>query len=262
MTTPVLEEEGFLSVLEELIAGELPEKQKAIQQATNLTTVSAGAGTGKTETLSMRFAGLLLREGVKIQDVLTLTFTEKAAHEMSERIFKRISAWLNSPLLKNNPKAAAVLKEVHSDWSLASWALLWVRKLPGVQVVLSGMSTLGQLQENIEIFSGDESLSDEDEKQLFKACEVFSEEISVACTACLYCCKECSAKIDISKMLEIYNLFKIDGEYEIVQKINDSDSRGKPVECTGCGVCESHCPQKIEIVKIMKELAGLQRKKA
>ena len=153
-----------------------------------------------------------------------------------------------------SPKAEAILKDTRPDWSIASWFFRWVKRLSGVQTVLSGMRTLDQLRENNMLFSCDESLDDEGEKRLIEVCEIFRQEVSVICTSCLYCQNDCPAEINIPRIIELYNHYKTDKPWDIKKKIESADSKGKPVDCTGCGVCISRCPQKIDVVNIMKEL--------
>jgi predicted aldo/keto reductase-like oxidoreductase len=111
----------------------------------------------------------------------------------------------------------------------------------------------------VSLFSDDKSLNDEDEKLLFKACEVFRSEIQVPCTACRYCCGTCPAQIDIVKILETYNRYKIDGPWAL-EELENIDSKGKPVDCTKCALCNERCPQSIDVKGIMGELAELVRK--
>ena len=152
-----------------------------------------------------------------------------------------------------SPESEAILKEAQPDWSIASWAFRWLKKLPGVQVVLSGMSTLEQIKENTALFLNGEHLNDEQEKLLFKAYETSRSELIVPCTDCRYCCNDCPAQIDIPKILEIYNRYKIDGSWAL-NALKDAESKGKPADCTGCGACDERCPQSIKIKDIMKEL--------
>lgn len=108
-----------------------------------------------------------------------------------------------------SPAAEKVLKEARADWSMASRALHWVKRLPQVQVVLSGMSTMEQIRENVSTFSDGYALAAEEEKDLFYACELFKKQVSVPCTACRYCCDGCPAQIEIPKFLALYNSYKI-----------------------------------------------------
>ena len=151
------------------------------------------------------------------------------------------------------PEAEAILKEAHPDWSIASWAFRWVKRLSQVQVVLSGMSNPEQMQDNINTFSDETALTDEEEKLLFKACEMFKSQIQVPCTGCKYCVDNCPSQIEIPKMMEICNNFRINGEWAL-HPLRDTD-KPTPKDCIGCGACTEHCPQGIDIPSLMSEMA-------
>jgi predicted aldo/keto reductase-like oxidoreductase len=153
-----------------------------------------------------------------------------------------------------SPEAEAVLKSARPDWSVASWFFRWVKTLPDVQLVLSGMKQLEHMKENSVLFSGDGKLSGEDEKLLFEACEKYRKEVSVLCTSCNYCINDCPAEIDIPEMIDLYNYLKTDKPWDIKSRIERAGSKGKPAGCTGCGICLSRCPQKIDVVDIMRQL--------
>lgn len=150
-------------------------------------------------------------------------------------------------------EANKLLTDARPDSSVASWAFNWLRKLPQVQVVLSGMSNMEQIADNIKTFSEDNALSEKETEILFKARDMFKNQIQVPCTACRYCCDECPKKIDIPDVLSAYNEYKINGDWAL-DRIKKSD-KASPKDCIGCGKCMNHCPQSIEIPKIMKELS-------
>lgn len=149
--------------------------------------------------------------------------------------------------------AEAVLKAVHPEWSSASWALRFVRTLPNVQVILSGMSTLEQIVDNVATFEEEGALTEAEIEVLMKACDLYHKYLVVPCTACRYCTPECPMEIQIPDVLNIYNVYKTGG-WEIREKLDALDSKGKPNDCIGCGACQGHCPQSIQIPEIMAEL--------
>lgn len=149
--------------------------------------------------------------------------------------------------------ADAILKEAQPQWSTASWALRFVKRLPHVQVVLSGMSSMEQIQDNIATFSESGEMTDREEEILFRACEAFKNQISVPCTACRYCCDDCPSHIDIPKYMELYNRYKTDGDW-VLNDLDKVESKGKPKDCIACGACTDHCPQGIAVPDIMGEL--------
>lgn len=151
------------------------------------------------------------------------------------------------------PDAERLLKNAHPDWSIASWALRFVRTLPGVQVILSGMSSMAQIEDNVTTFSQLPELSQEDLDTLMKACDLFHTQLQVPCTACRYCCDDCPTQINIPEYLKVYNAWKI-GEGGIRQDLEEVESQGKFTDCVGCGACTGHCPQGIDVPAIMAEL--------
>lgn len=153
-------------------------------------------------------------------------------------------------------KADAVLKEAHPDWSIASWAMRWLLRLDNVQVILSGMSTMDQIIDNVATFNT-EPLSDADAKILQKACDMFKGEINVPCTGCRYCCDDCPMSIEIPKVMQIYNQYKLGGGMALMGL---GAMKTGPKDCVGCGNCQKHCPQGIEIPKVMAELAEILNK--
>lgn len=154
--------------------------------------------------------------------------------------------------------AEAILRETHPDWSMASWALRWVKRLPQVQVILSGMSALDHIKDNVSTFEEPDGLSDADAETLMRAAEAFKKQVSVPCTACRYCCDGCPAQINIPAFLAVYNSYKTDGPWALNQ-MGGVDSVGKPADCVNCGACAGHCPQSISVPEIMSELAELTK---
>lgn len=150
------------------------------------------------------------------------------------------------------PDANTLLKNAHPDWSIAAWALRWVKSLPNVQVVLSGMSNTEQTADNINTFSDPEPLSDEDQKLLTKACNMFREQMQVPCTKCRYCCDDCPARINIPEVIMTYNSYKLAGEWALDNM--KASKEPKPTDCINCKKCTGHCPQGINVPEIMAEL--------
>ncbi len=155
-----------------------------------------------------------------------------------------------------SPDVDAILKTEHPYWSIASWALRWLGRLDAVQVVLSGMSALDQIKENVELFQNEVSLNDRDEELLKNACDAFRSSVVVPCTECRYCCEDCPTQIDIPGIVSLYNRFKLDGPFALM----DIDSfKAKPTDCTECDACSERCPQSIDIGAIMQELSEVIR---
>lgn len=151
-----------------------------------------------------------------------------------------------------------MLKAVQPDWSMAAWALRFVKSHPQVQVILSGMSDLKQMEDNLNTFAVAEGLNDEEMDALLKAGKVFRSQICVPCTECRYCVPECPMSINIPAFLKLYNSYKLNGPWAL-NGMDKVESEGKPVDCVGCGACAARCPQNIDIPSIMAELAEHQK---
>lgn len=157
-------------------------------------------------------------------------------------------------------KAEQMLKAAHPDWSMAAWAMRFVQSLPNVMVVLSGMSNMEQIEDNVKTFSSvNPGLSDEDRKLLDKACELFREYIHVPCTACRYCTAECPQQINIPEFISVYNKFKVNGTWGIKSDLESIVTEGKPVDCIQCGACMGHCPQSIQIPDLMSKVVEMEK---
>lgn len=152
------------------------------------------------------------------------------------------------------PEVEAMLKGVQPDWSMAAWALRFVKSHPQVQVILSGMSNLEQLNDNLTTFSDGNGLSEQDMQTLLEAGKRFKSQIHVPCTECRYCVDECPMSIEIPAFMKMYNSYKINGAWAL-DNMDKVESDGKPWDCIACGACTGHCPQDIQIPKIMAELA-------
>ena len=154
-------------------------------------------------------------------------------------------------------EAEQILRDIHSDWSPADWALRFVQSLPGVELCLSGMNELSQLEANLRPF---EPLNDEETAALFRARDIITKNTEVPCTGCGYCLDHCPMGIPIPGYFRMYNElkrypeddWKVQPAYEQL-----AASHGRASDCIGCGSCEEHCPQRIEISQNMKRAAEL-----
>lgn len=153
------------------------------------------------------------------------------------------------------PDAEKLLKDAHPDWSIASWALRFVKSLPMVQVTLSGMSDMDQMIDNVNTFADEDGLNEEEKELLMKALDLFHTQVKVPCTECRYCTSDCPKQINIPEFLKLYNKLKLDGNWGLKEMVEGVESAGKPKDCIGCGLCTKHCPQNIHIPQAMKELA-------
>jgi len=151
------------------------------------------------------------------------------------------------------PEVENMLRNAHGNWSVASWALRFVRSYPQVQVILSGMSNTEQMEDNLRTFSEEGGLNEADMALLMEAGRRFKRQVQVPCTECRYCTPECPMQINIPAYLKVYNSFKVNGPGALygLEKV---ESTGSYRDCIGCGACTGHCPQNIDIPGIMAAL--------
>jgi len=159
-----------------------------------------------------------------------------------------------------NEKADAMLKEARPDDSIASWAFRYLQSLPNVSVVLSGMTTMEQLQENIQIFSIDDPVTENEKKVLDKAMETMVD--MVPCTACRYCCEGCPQGLDIPKLISMYNETRFEFPFTLSFTLGAMKEEELPGACLACGACNQLCPQGIDIPNAMKNFADALKEHA
>lgn len=152
-----------------------------------------------------------------------------------------------------SPAVNEMLLAARPERSVASWAFRWVRSLPQVQVVLSGMNAIEQVDDNVATFSDPVALTADDERVLWQALEAYHAEIAVPCTACRYCVEGCPMQIDIPKMLGAYNEHRL-GTWQALEATLKLEG-GMAADCIGCGQCADVCPQGIDIPTILGEIA-------
>ena len=151
--------------------------------------------------------------------------------------------------------ARALLKQARPDDSIASWAFRFLQSLPNMQVVLSGMTTLSQLKENIELFSREDPTTEADRALLERALATMMDR--VPCTACRYCCDVCPQGLDIPKLISLYNEARYQKSNVMRFTLDAMGESELPGACLGCGACAAVCPQGIEIPEVLKKAEPL-----
>ena len=146
------------------------------------------------------------------------------------------------------------LLAVRPDDSAARWALRWLQDLPAVSVVLSGMTTLDQIKENVDTFAEPAPLCDTEKALLTEVADSMLNW--VPCTGCRYCTEGCPMELEIPKIIAAYNGVK-NGDHMARYDLNTAESAMDPRRCIGCGACAAICPQSIDIPAIMAEFPGM-----
>ncbi len=173
-----------------------------------------------------------------------------------------IPCWVMEPL--RGGKLCALeektLNQLNADCepkNAIEWSFRFLQSIPQIKVVLSGMSNREQLEENIKIFSQYKPLNDLEFGKLSELCDEMMAEGTVRCTSCRYCTEHCPQKIDIPKMIDLYNdTFNFGKEISLFEKIASINEGEKPTDCISCSACETVCPQGIKISNIMQKIAS------
>ncbi len=152
--------------------------------------------------------------------------------------------------LADPPHAVKELMKAHSpNMSFASWAIRFAASLDGIITVLSGMSNLDQMKDNLSYMKDFRPLDEEEQKIIQQAQRIMGNSSTVPCTACRYCTEGCPMQISIPEVFKAMNLQLGTGQMEDAKK---AYAIAAPVghmasDCIGCGQCENACPQHIKI---------------
>lgn len=146
-----------------------------------------------------------------------------------------------------------IFYSVDKDASIASWALRWVGTLPNVKVILSGMSTMEQVEDNLKTFEHFKPFNEIEQKTVKKVVDTLHSRVKNGCTGCAYC-MPCPAGVNIPRNFSIWNKYHVYGNKETVKRawsVELADEQ-KASQCIECGTCEEACPQKILIRENLK----------
>ncbi len=160
--------------------------------------------------------------------------------------------------LANVPdKAKELLSGIDKTASVASWAIRFAASVKDAAMVLSGMSNMEQLCDNISYMKDFVPLSAEETKAVFRVVDIINEVSPIPCTGCRYCVDGCPMKVSIPECFSLYNadlMYKenfFSPHEEIYDNIPDNN---KASACIGCGQCEAACPQHLKITELLKEV--------
>lgn len=216
---------------------------------------------GKTETIE-RFLDACGEDMEFCQIQLNyLDWTLQKAGEKYEMLTKRgIPVWVMEPvrggkLAKLDEDKEQRLKLHRSDESVAAWGFRFLQNLPNVAVILSGMSDMTQMEDNVATFSGGTPLNEEETRLLFALAEDLKQ--SIPCTACRYCCDGCPMGLDIPLLISVCNELRF-APTTIGRMTVDALPKEKwPSACISCGKCTKICPQNIDVPSAMAELTKI-----
>lgn len=174
-----------------------------------------------------------------------------------------IPVWVMEPvrggkLASLNAAEEEKLKSLRPEESIAAWGFRFLQGLPNVTMVLSGMSNMEQMEDNVKTFSEEKALTTEEVGLLLEIAEGMKD--SVPCTACRYCCDGCPKGLDIPGFIRTYNELRVAPTTNAVMRIEFMPEDKQPSACIACGKCARICPQNINIPEVMKDLSERIRK--
>lgn len=150
--------------------------------------------------------------------------------------------------LVNLPDAAQRILDNLNGGSNASYAIRFAAGFEGVMMVLSGMSTIEQMADNIHYMKDFKPLTHFEREAVEKVCAVFRNQERISCTACRYCTEVCPQEISIPELFAALNAKR-------QQQMYDAISGGMPSDCVKCGKCEEICPQNLKIRELLTVVA-------
>lgn len=155
------------------------------------------------------------------------------------------------------PKAMdSIFKDIHPELSTASWAMRYLGSMDNIKVILSGMTTMDQVEDNLKTFTDFKPLDEEEQKAIEKVTEIYRSRQQNRCTTCGYC-MPCPFGVKIPANFKIWNTAHI---YEDLDKGRENymklEENERASHCQQCGACEPKCPQMIEIIADLKKVAA------
>lgn len=174
-----------------------------------------------------------------------------------------IPVWVMEPLrggrlARLSKKEAAVLQAMAPQRPIPAWAFRFLQHIPNVVVILSGMSNLEQLKDNLATFETEDSLTQQEWDGLLALGSEMTNPKALACTACRYCTSHCPQGLDIPHLLALYNEHRFTGGGFIApMALSAIPADKQPSACIGCRSCEAVCPQQLKISEAMADFSTI-----
>ena len=155
-------------------------------------------------------------------------------------------------------------RSIHPDMSMASWAVRFAASQEGVDMVLSGMSEMAHMEDNLSYMEDFRPLDAREAEAIRQSIGIINDRILIPCTGCHYCVNHgdgCPMNISIPEYFAICNDLKAFGggwAGKAMYRNLRSAGNGQPADCIGCGQCEYHCPQHIPIIDWLRKIQGIE----
>ena len=170
-----------------------------------------------------------------------------------------IPVWVMEPLrggrlAKLGESHTRRLNALRPDEATPAWAFRFLQTIPEVTMILSGMSNMTQLQDNVHTFETEKPLTEGELSELMEIADEILGKKALPCTACRYCTTHCPQGLDIPEFIKLYNEHNFtEGGFIAPMALSAYPEEKKPSACVGCRSCEAVCPQQIKISEVMKD---------
>ena len=156
------------------------------------------------------------------------------------------------------PKVREIFDAANPGASYASWAIRYAASLDGIITVLSGMSNLAQMDDNLSYMKNFQPLNEQELEVIRRAQDAMHEDVSIPCTRCHYCTDGCPMQIPIPEIFTIRNQQLLYPTWDAGKREYSTATvnRGKGSDCAACGQCEGACPQHLPIIDRLKDCAA------
>ena len=204
---------------------------------------------------------------------LQINYLDWESEWVKSRACSEVCVKHGKPVIVMEPVKGGTLAKVPEDaeklfaaldpsMSVPSWAIRFAASLPNVMLVLSGMSSLEQMKDNLSFMADFRPLTEEEKKVCYRVADIINSQITVPCTACHYCTEGCPMNIAIPEYFSLYNEAMRENLEEKGWTINYTnydllaEKRGRAKDCIACGQCEDVCPQHLPIIDFLKDVSA------
>lgn len=164
-------------------------------------------------------------------------------------------------LINLSDEADKLMKDYNPEASIASWAIRYAATPENVCMVLSGMTKLEHVEDNVSFMKDFKEINDEENKIIQEVVDILKKQTTIDCTKCKYCLDSCPKSIDIPRLFDLYNIekytkptgFSAQGQY--YRTYAKKEDVGVASECIECKKCVEQCPQHLDIPKYLKDVA-------
>ncbi|MBX7077301.1 MAG: aldo/keto reductase [Methanobacteriaceae archaeon] len=160
-------------------------------------------------------------------------------------------------LVNVSPEIEGMFKSYNPDLSVASWGIRFAKSLPNVEMVLSGMSNLNQMIDNVSYMKNFKPLNNKELEIIGESLKIKDDYNMIECTYCGYCLESCPNYIPINQFFKLYNNQLILGLLPAnIQEYHELSETFNPAKnCHKCGECQQHCPQNLEVIENLKKVS-------